>query len=172
MKVKAQLSVGFAIAVALCLALSQGAAASESASISPVFKVPSFAAVPHAESTLTRRDDGIAFSFHTSELTPGVSATLLLVIFNNPAGCSHGVAGLRCGEGDAVPGGPQQASAVLVTQTTIGCAGRLAGGGRLDAGNASGAVFGPGLTNPGGADVHLVVRQDGAVVQASPHEAA
>jgi hypothetical protein len=60
---------------------------------------------------------------------------------------------------------------VAVGEKDIGPRGRLALGGHLAANDASQALFGPGLTDPEGADVHLVLSQNGALVQASVHEA-
>jgi len=172
MRCRVRLIMSLVGAAMLLLAVPQAAAASEARSVSPVFWISSFTEVPHAGSTLVRLDDdGIAFSFRTRELAPGLPSTLLLVIFNNPSGCSHGEGAFRCGAGDAVPGGPQQASVVPVAQKDIGRSGRLVVGGHLAANDASQALFGPGLPNPEGADVHLVVRQSGALVQASVHEA-
>jgi hypothetical protein len=158
-------------AVVAGLALPQVAGASVSRHVSPVFRVPAFTPVPGARSSLVRLDDGIAFALRTSELTPDTTATLLVIIFNNPDGCSHGVRGLHCGEADVVPGGPAQPSVVVVIEREPGPGGRFAAGGHLAAGDADDAVFGPGLTNPTGADIHLVLRQNGAIVQASIHEA-
>jgi hypothetical protein len=160
-----------AIAAVAVPGMGQGAGASVTPDVRPVVAVPAFTPVAGAQSTLIRDDDAITFALHTSELTPGVSATLLLVVFNNPKGCSHGVGGLHCGEGDVVPGGPAQPSVVAVTERKPGRRGRLAVRGRLSSDDPDDAVFGPGLTNPSGADIHLVIRQKGAIVQASIHEA-
>ena len=92
------------------------------------------------------------------------------MIFNNPAGCSHGDQVARCHEGDVVPGGLAQASVVTVTTRTIGSSGRFSAHGHLEAGDTEHALFGPGLTNTEGADVHLAISQNGTFVQASVHE--
>jgi len=151
-------------------ALPEGAAASANRDVSPVFRVPALTPVAGSRSTLVRHDQGITFSLHTSELALGTPTTFLLVIFNNPAGCTHGVGGLRCGEGDVVPGGSAQVSVVMVTERKSGRDGRLGAGGGIGTGDDDDAVFGPGLTNPIGADIHMVVQQHGAIVQASVHE--
>ena len=155
----------------LLLGVPQVAGASTGPDVSPVFALPGFTPVAGAQSSLVRLDASIAFDIHTSELALGSPATLLLVIFNNPAGCSHGVLGLHCGEGDVVPGGPAQASVVVAARRTPGTGGSLGAGGSLAVHDTQDALFGPGLTNPSGADVHLVIRQNGANVQASVHEA-
>lgn len=160
--------------VALGVAVAPGATASASLSTSPVFRIPAFTPVPQAQSVLVRVQDGVSFSLQTSELTTGQAggpATFLVVIFNNPAGCSHGVQGLHCGEGDLVPGGPANPSVVPVTQRDPGADGQFSAGGHIPVNDPGDALFGPGLTNPSGADVHLVIRQNGALVQASVHEA-
>ena len=168
---RARLMVNLVGAGVLVLAPAGAASASDGHNVSPVVVLPSFTDIPHASSTLVREaDEGIAFSIHTRELTPGVAATLVLVIFNNPAGCSHGDQVARCHEGDVVPGGPAQASVVTVTTRTIGNNGRLSAHGHLEAGDTEHALFGPGLTNTEGADVHLAISQNGTFVQASIHE--
>ena len=169
---RARFMVSLVGAGVLVLAPVGAASASDGHNVSRVVALPSFTGVPHADSTLVRDDDeGIAFSIHTRDLTPVVAATLVLAIFNNPAGCSHGVHGLRCGEGDVVPGGPAQASVVAVTTQAIGDGGQFSAHGHLGTGDTEHALFGPGLTNTEGADVHLVISQNGTLVQASVHEA-
>ena len=168
---RARFIVSLVGAGVLLLAPAGGASASDGHNVSPVLLLPSFTDIPHASSTLVRDDDeGIAFSIHTRDLTPGAAATLVLVIFNNPAGCSHGDQVARCHEGDVVPGGLAQASVVTVTTRTIGSSGRFSAHGQLEAGDTEHALFGPGLTNTEGADVHLAISQNGTFVQASVHE--
>jgi hypothetical protein len=86
-----------AIAAVAVPGMGQGAGASVTPDVRPVVAVPAFTPVAGAQSTLIRDDDAITFALHTSELTPGVSATLLLVVFNNPKGCTHGVEGCIAG---------------------------------------------------------------------------
>jgi|SRR5579859_5733642 len=171
MKITNRLLAGILTAGVLVLVAPQVAGASASRDVRPVFALPGFTPVAGAQSAVVRLDSGVAFDIDTSELAPGSPATLLLVIFNNPAGCSHGVMGLHCGEGDVVPGGLAQPSVVVGAERTPGTAGSLGAGGSLAVNDVSNALFGPGLTNPSGADVHLVIRQNGANVQASVHEA-
>jgi hypothetical protein len=171
MNMRGRMLAAIAIAAVAVVGIGQAAGASVTRDVRPVFALPAFTPVAGAQSRLIRLDDAIAFALHTSGLTPEVPATVLLVVFNNPKGCSHGVGGLHCGEADVVPGGPAQPSVVAVTERTPGRRGRLAVRGRLSTDDPDDAVFGPGLTNPSGADIHLVIRQNGAVVQASIHEA-
>jgi hypothetical protein len=170
MNTRTRLVAAIATAAVLVLALANVAGASVGRNVIPVFAVPAFTPVPGAHSTLVRLDDGIAFAIHTSELTPGTPATLLVVIFNNPGGCSHGVQGLRCGEGDLVPGGPAEPSVVVAAEREPRRSGRFGAAGRIPSDDADDALFGPGLSNPSEADIHLVLQQNGVIVQASPHE--
>jgi len=171
MNVSRRLLAATLTAGVLVLGAPQVAGASAARDVSPVFALPGFTPVAGAQSGLVRLDSGVAFDIHTLDLAPGSPATLLLIIFNNPAGCSHGVLGLHCGEGDVVPNGPAQPSVVVGAERTPGTGGSLGAGGSLAVNDVSNALFGPGLTNPSGADVHLVIRQNGANVQASVHEA-
>lgn len=171
MTVRMRFLLGFAGLVAVLLAAPLSAAASEVQSTSPVLSLPSFNEIPHAQSELIRVDDRtINFSFHTFELSPGIQATLLLVIFNNPAACHNGTPPVHCGEAD-LNVSDVHASVILVTQTTVPRDGTLGAGGTLAVNDTTNALRGPGLTNPQGADVHFVVQQSGAFVQASIHEA-
>jgi hypothetical protein len=105
-------------------------------------------------------------TLHTSGMPAGHTVTIWWVIFNNPAKCTHGEAGLRCGPGDLPPFGGDdsaQTSVVYAAGHQIGGAGVSEDAAFLATGDADGALWGPGLINPRGADIHLVVRDHGAL---------
>jgi hypothetical protein len=110
-------------------------------------------------------------TLQTTGLPTGHVVTVWWVIFNNPAACSHGeppnpatgFAGTRCGAGDLfVPA--VQASAVHAAGHVIGGNGVGNYASYLSVGSTREQIlFGPGLTNPMGADVHFVVHDHDAL---------
>lgn len=117
--------------------------------------------VAGASSTLVRNGSGVAMTLRTSELRPGDAVTVWWVVFNNPSACTAGHFGLHCGPGDL--GRPETGASVLYAAGhVIGGDGTGDFGGHLPVGDTSGALFGPGLTNPAGADIHLVVHDHGS----------
>ncbi len=149
------------LAGVLLLLVLAGPAAADPTTAAPVYRFSDGSTVPRARSALD----------HT--------VTVWLVIFNHPENCTHGEAGLRCGPGDLPPFGGSDAavtSVVFGAGRHVGSSGKATFAGRLAAGDDGHALFGPGLVNPTGADVHLVVN-DGATfgcpatcLQFSPHE--
>ncbi|MGE3719946.1 MAG: hypothetical protein AB7G07_16260 [Bauldia sp.] len=102
----------------------------------------------------------------TSGLTPGHVVTVWWVVFNSPEDCTHGEAGLRCGEGDLLvaEGAPEVEGTVLYAAgAIIGPDGSGHFSAYLPTGDTSHVTFGlgPGLTRPWGADIHAVVRDHG-----------
>jgi hypothetical protein len=117
------------------------------------------ALVPGASATLVRNSSGVTAAFHTSQLDPGAVYTVWLVIFNEPDGCSG-----PCDLADVVPfpGNPAAVvSLVNIGGHVIGQNGRSNFGGRLNTGDASTALFGPGLLDPFKAEIHIVLRTHG-----------
>lgn len=120
-------------------------------------------------STLKRYDDRVDFSIHTTGLEPGHAYTVWLVIFNNPDACSDecnqddfppGVPGARTGDDEPDPA--VAASSLWAAGTLVGADGTASFFGHVEAGNPPGMVaFGPGLENPMGAEIHMVVRSHG-----------
>ncbi len=90
-------------------------------------------------------------------------------IFNHPEYCTHGVLGFRCGEGDLEE---QNVSAsVLYADGKVIRSGRpISFSGRLMVNDTRGALFGPGLTNPKGADIHFVVHSHGKIIKGLTRE--
>lgn len=119
--------------------------------------------------TVNRTEDGIAYRVRSSGLAAGHADTLWVMVFNHPDLCAHPVAatGTRCGVADlAVFGGdPAIGSSVLYGGGhVIGGAGDATFAGSLRVGDASTALFGPGVTNPRGAEIHFRIRDHGPVI--------
>ena len=114
--------------------------------------------VPGAYSTLDRTSDAVTMTINTSELDGGAAYTVWWVVFNNPENCSTPN---QCSADDfAVP--PVNSSVLWATGHVIGKNGVGNFAGHLKEGAAPGEVlFGPGLTNGEGAEIHLVVRSHG-----------
>ena len=117
---------------------------------------------------LVRSAQGVSMSIQTTGLDQA-AYTVWWIVFNSPANCSDGV----CGEDDIfifdddgnivgpnVPGREAAEISVLrAAGNVVGAAGRTGFAGHLQAGNTKGQeLFGPGLTNVEGAEIHLVVR--------------
>lgn len=132
--------------------------------ISNVHYFLSASLVPGAWSALERNDAGVAMTLHTTGLAPGHAVTVWWVIFNQPQYCSHGELSFHCGPGDlAILGGDPrvQSSLVYAGGHVIGGGGVGDYGAHLGVRDTGGALFGPGLLNPRGADIHLVVHDHG-----------
>ena len=135
------------------------AAGSESGT-SPVFTIGPghtfIAFVPGASSTFVRPTSGISVSLMTSGLPDGHAVTVWALIFNDPTACEGGV----CDETRGDLGVPDvQGSLFRVTGHVVGTSGSF--GGHIAVGDAAGAFFGPGLLDPYGAQIHLIVREHG-----------
>src|SRR5436190_9352690 len=131
-----------------------------------VYRFSDGSPVAGAWSTLSTSDAGARMTLQTSGLASGHTVTVWWIIFNEPQNCTHGEAGLRCGPGDLPPyGGDDSAvtSLVYAAGHEIGGTGQATFSARLAIGDDSGALFGPGLVNPTGADIHIVVRDHGVL---------
>ena len=132
-------------------------------SISTVNRFSDGSAVPGASSTLITNDSGATMTLHTSEIPAGHAVTVWWIIFNNPEECLFGTGGLRCGEGDLFGNPDVDASVVYAAGHVVGRSGRSNWGGWIGVGDTQDALFGPGLLNPLGADIHLIVHDHGVV---------
>jgi len=96
-------------------------------------------------------------TFHTSELTPGGAYTIWWVVFNHPEFCSAP----GCGAKD-LGNASVQASRAHAAGHVIGDSGDGNFGAWLGVNDPEGFLDGPwGLTNPRGAEIHLVARFHG-----------
>ncbi|HEV2216480.1 MAG TPA: hypothetical protein VGV88_02800 [Candidatus Dormibacteraeota bacterium] len=148
----------------------QAAPASQDTVNVVVFGTGALVAPGIATSTLVRNDNGVAMTVHTVGLPADTADTVWWVIFNNPAACSHGMGGTRCGLGDlkvaAVRASVQFAAGHVIASDGVGdYGGYLREGDASDC--ASAALPCNGLISARGADIHLVVRTHGAPIPGS-----
>jgi hypothetical protein len=112
--------------------------------------------IPGASSTLIRRPNGINVTLQTTGLPAGHAVTVWALIFNNPSACPAG----GCHEMNGDLNIPEvQGSVYHVTGHIVGSTGSFAGS--VPVGDATNAFRGPGLLNPFGAEIHLIVRDHG-----------
>jgi hypothetical protein len=112
--------------------------------------------VPGASSTLVRTPNGISISLQTSSLPAGHAVTVWALIFNSPSACGAG----GCDESHGDLGIPAMMGSVQhVAGHIVGTNGSFAG--HLAIGDSAHAFVGPGLLNPFGAEIHLIVRDHG-----------
>lgn len=119
--------------------------------------------------TLNRMQSGVLLQIRTTDLNPGHAYTVWWVIFNNPAACAP----VGCSAADL--GNPAVLGSVM---NATGGVARANGGARFSAflpvgfihtnptdEAANGAfnrqVFGPGLQNLDGAEIHAVIKSHG-----------
>jgi hypothetical protein len=129
-------------------------------------------------STLIRHQDSLQVTINAGGIPTGHVVTVWWVVFNHPEFCQFGepanpttgFAGTRCGPGDlGIVAGltPDPRVDPLVTHAAghvSGAAGTAHWAGYLSAGAPKGQVLiGTALTNPLGADVHLVVHDHDAI---------
>ena len=110
-------------------------------------------------SELVRDAEGISMSFDTTDLPVG-AFTVWWVIFNNPTACTND----DCGSSDTRAGGPAEASILWATGGIVGPdrIGHASAHLKVGLENAPGYVHrGPGLTDPIGSEVHIVVKYHG-----------
>ena len=114
-------------------------------------------------STVSTDENGAKMNLHTYGLQNGHAVTIWWVIFNHPENCEHGQLLYRCGEGDLFGSGEYypQTSIVYATGRIIGPDGIGDFSASLPKYSTLGALFGPGLTNPMEADIHLIIRDHG-----------
>lgn len=112
--------------------------------------------IPGASSTLVRTPHGISVTLHTSALPAGHAVTVWALIFNNPSACGAG--GCHEMNGD-LNIAAVQGSVYHVTGHVVGETSSLAG--FVPVGDAANAARGPGLLDPYGAEIHLIVRDHG-----------
>jgi hypothetical protein len=141
---------------------------------SDVYELATGEAVEGAIAHLTRTDTGVGYTLRTSGLEKGHAASIWWVIFNNPEECEHGEGEAACGMGDLFD--PAVNIAVMSGGGhVIGNSGRANFAGHLTTGQITNEhphpafTDGPGLTEPRGAEIHLVVRSHGPVIPGMNH---
>lgn len=139
------------------------AGASADRTTRPVFTIPPPVFEEVGSSTLVRNDNGISVDLATSELEPGDAVTLWWVVANSPGECEAGLPGLsQCGPMDHLKGRGDFA-VHHATGHVVDDDGNAGFGAHLRVGDQSRALFNgePGLTNPRGAEVILVLKTHG-----------
>ena len=146
-------------------------------SISPVQQFSDDSEVIGAWSILNRDYNKVVTNLHTKWLEPGTAVTLWWVIFNDPSKCTHPEGGFRCGKEDLPEfGGDNSAKTSIVyadgkvIRDSAGHDGLGNFDARLETWDKSGVLSGEGLTNPLGADVHLVLKSHGRLIQGMTYE--
>lgn len=184
MKLKLSLLMVAALAF-IGVAYATSGAAAQPISRSPViwFQAPGHELgepVPHAFSTLLRRETSVSAELHTSQLTPGYTYTLWWVVFNNPDACEANTSGEPgvppCGLPDVAAalgghGNPAEIGILFAGGGVVGPTGRVNIGTILDVDSTIGcqtanlfAALCTPLTNPMGAQVDLVLHDHGPPV--------
>ncbi len=147
------------IAISVIAAAPAVAAGSEIGT-SPVFAIGPghtfIAWVPGASTTLVRTPNGISVSVQTSSLPAGHAFTVWALIFNNPGACAAG-----CEETAGDLNVPAVMGSVFHVAGHITSGGSDSFAGRVSVGDAAGAFRGPGLLDPYGARIHLIIRDHG-----------
>ncbi len=118
--------------------------------------------VNNATAELITSVGGTVMAVRGFGLPEGDAVTAWWVIFNQPENCSDGV----CGEDDVLPMPGNEAAGVSVLFAdgqVINEQGSAFFWDALGRGDTMEAVFGPGLTNPMGAEIHYVLRTHGPV---------
>ena len=118
--------------------------------------------VADAVAWLVATDDGLTAIVTTTELPPGDAVTMWWVVFNDPEACEAHPA--PCGMNDI---GVEEVAAEVTyaAGTVIDDAGNGTFVGYHPLGHTEQAWFGHGLRNPLGAEVHLVMRTHGPVIE-------
>lgn len=136
---------------------------------SAVFRFSDGGAVAGGVARLVTNDAGATISVRTAELA-GEPHTVWWVVFNHPEHCADPFAtGFQCGPGDLpfLGGDPDvKFSLLYAAGNVVGHSGNAGFGARLRVGDPADAVMGPGLVDPRGAEIHLVIRTHGPTI---PH---
>ncbi len=137
--------------------------------------------VEGARAGLLREADAVRTRTHTTELPHRDVVTLWWVIFNNPEECEHGAGQMACGEMDLFdgPDGPTgvEPSCVYADGSIVGKNRTARYHDRLTMGEVRDSCIDHfvgafeevegkdyGLTNPAGAEIHLVMRSHGPLI--------
>lgn len=113
------------------------------------------------ESRLLRRAGGIKYKLRTTGLPPG-AYTNWMVVINNPEECDG-----DCDDADVFGNPATNSSVFWVTGGVVDDDGRGKFRGKVKVGEISSDpaqhIFGPGLINPEGAEIHIIVKYHGPV---------
>lgn len=153
-----------------CLALIGGNAVAGDTSRAPLLDF--WTGIPIADggtSKITRTDSGVSMQVRANQLNPGDAYTLWMVVFNYPENCA---VPYECLEPDIE--NPAVATDVMyVAGNVVGATGISGFAGHKAIGDNSGSVFPPlfppgvnppGLLNPMGSEIHLIVHTHGPMI--------
>ncbi len=139
---------------------------------SRVYEMGTDAQIRNAYSRIIRKERGVMGEFRSPGLNPSEVYTLWMIIFENPELCSDG----QCGSDDIVDSNGKlmvnpdgsigtpgvNVSSLWVDGTISDPIGRAAFRIRVEKNQAPGEVlYGPGLTDPIGSEIHFVARTHG-----------
>ena len=159
------------LAALAAASLVLAAASPAAAATTSVYLVGTGTPVAGATASLDRQAKGVDMGLRTLDLPAGHVVTVWWFVFNHPEYCTHGFGFGQCGPNDLAPNGGDPSvtsSMVYATATTVGGAGRAGFDAHLKTNVATRAVFGPGLVNPIGAEIHIGLRDDGLDGQPGP----
>ncbi len=136
-----------------------------------------------ANSKLTTSQQEAQMSLHSEGLQPYTAVTIWWVVFNHPEHCMHPTPFSRCGEQDLqIPPNTNltalnatenesmnhilqvNASILFAQGAIVNKHGWIDARDSLSKDSTQGAIFGPGLTNPKGADIHFIIRSHGRLL--------
>jgi hypothetical protein len=140
-------------------------------STAPVYAAGQSLPIEGAWSLLARTPSGLVTVLHAVDLAPGHTYAAWWVVFNDPAFCAYPSAtmGARCGDGDLPANDGDPRAGATVAYATGHMVEDLPGvrttdfAAFLPTDAWSVAAFGPGLLDPAGAEVHLVLTDLGPV---------
>jgi len=113
---------------------------------------------------LSRTAEGVNVTINTTALTPGAAYTIWWIIFNNPSACDPAGCGLADLGTAAVEGSVMNATGRVADATGNATFSAFLPVGFMHTEPASGngrQLLGPGLQNPTGAVIHVVIRCHG-----------
>lgn len=119
-------------------------------------------AVAGSHASLTVTDAGVAFRWHAVQLNPGHAYTVWVVVVNEPGECLS----TPCSAGDVLFNADARADVTYGGGHVVGRSGRSSFGGRVPVGDWPAGWLGNGLTDPRGAEVHLVLNDHGPALSA------
>ena len=139
----------------------------------PVRSLATFGVIPRAKAKLDRQSNGHEAEEDTFQLPGGHIVTMFMVIFNDPENCTHPVPGLATCTTPDLGNPATNASAVWVDGMQVGSNGE----GEFEnfvglgvAGAPGEVVFGPGLVDLQGSEVHFLTRDKGLPIAGRQEE--
>jgi len=139
----------------------------------PVRSLATFAVIPRAVAKLDRLSSGHEAEEDTFQLPAGHIVTMFMVVFNDPENCTNPVPGLATCTTPDLGNPATNASALWVDGHLVGSKGE----GEFDnfvglgvAGAPGEVVFGPGLVDLQGSEVHFLTRDKGLPIPGREEE--